>query len=73
MKKQKNAPQILPREEWPYEVPENWVWTIWGTCGNFISGSGFPKEYQGKTECTIPFYKVGSLKYTDCNPDSRNT
>lgn len=27
MKKQKNAPQILPREEWPYEVPENWVWT----------------------------------------------
>jgi len=27
LKKQKNAPQILTREEWPYEVPENWVWT----------------------------------------------
>lgn len=27
MKKQKNAQLVLPREEWPYEVPENWVWT----------------------------------------------
>lgn len=27
MKKQKNAPLVLPREEWPYEVPENWIWT----------------------------------------------
>lgn len=27
MKKQKNAQLVLPREEWPYEVPENWIWT----------------------------------------------
>lgn len=27
MEKQKNAPLVLSREEWPYEVPENWVWT----------------------------------------------
>ena len=23
----KASAKILPREEWPYEVPENWVWT----------------------------------------------
>ena len=36
MKKQKNAPHILPREEWPYEVPENWVWTRLGELCNEI-------------------------------------
>ena len=24
----KASAKILPREEWPYEVPENWVWTF---------------------------------------------
>lgn len=36
MKKPKNALQILPREEWPYEVPENWVWTQLGDLCNEI-------------------------------------
>ena len=56
---------LVPAEEQPYSVPENWCWTRWGNCGNFIAGSGFKNEFQGFTEYTIPFYKVGSLKYSD--------
>lgn len=67
MPKNKKTQPILPREEWPYDVPKNWIWTHWGTCGKFVAGSGFPKEYQGRTEYPIPFYKVGSLKNADHN------
>lgn len=58
---------LVPDWEQPYKVPENWCWTYWGACGNFQAGSAFKKEYQGLTEYEIPFYKVGSLKYS--NPD----
>lgn len=56
---------LVPVEEQPYEVPENWCWTIWGMIGEFVVGNGFKKEYQGFTGYEIPFYKVGSLKYAD--------
>lgn len=49
----------------PYEVPKNWVWTKWGTLGEFIAGVGFKPKYQGKIGLEIPFLKVGSLKYVD--------
>ena len=58
---------LVPDWEQPYKVPKNWCWTYWGACGNFQAGSAFKKEYQGLTEYEIPFYKVGSLKYS--NPD----
>ena len=67
---------LVPEEEWPYEVPGNWCWTKWGASGDFIAGSGFKNEYQGFTEYVIPFYKVGSLKYSDANGliyDNSNT
>lgn len=44
MKKQKNAPQILPREEWPYEVPENWVWTVAKNTVNLYRGVSYKKN-----------------------------
>lgn len=56
---------LVPVEEQPYEVPGNWCWTYWGDIGEFTSGSGFKNEYQSFTEYQIPFYKVGSLKYSD--------
>lgn len=55
----------VPKEEWLYELPEGWEWVYWGGCGKFEAGSGFKNEFQGFTEHEIPFYKVGSLKYTD--------
>lgn len=53
---------LVPDWEWPYKLPENWRWTNWGECGEFVAGSGFKNEYQGFTNYDIPFYKVSSLK-----------
>lgn len=56
---------LVPKEEQLYEVPENWCWVHWGDVGEFVAGSGFKNNYQGFQEYDIPFYKVGSLKYSD--------
>ena len=56
---------LVPDWEWPYTVPKNWCWAHWGSCGEFIAGNGFKNEYQGFQNLPIPFYKVGSLKYSD--------
>lgn len=53
---------LVPDWEWPYKLPENWCWTNWGECGEFVAGGGFKNEYQGFTNYDIPFYKVSSLK-----------
>ena len=53
---------LVPDWEWPHKLPENWCWTNWGECGEFVAGSGFKNEYQGFTNYDIPFYKVSSLK-----------
>ncbi|MCL2356563.1 MAG: restriction endonuclease subunit S [Defluviitaleaceae bacterium] len=59
------AQALVPEDEQPYAVPENWVWTYWKVCGNLTAGIGFKPAFQGFTEYDIPFYKVGSLKHTD--------
>ena len=67
---------LVPESEQPYPVPGNWCWVYWGVCGDFQAGSAFKNEYQGLTEYKIPFYKVGSLKYSDSNGilyDTSNT
>ena len=67
---------LIPESEWPYQIPKNWCWVYWGACGSFTAGNGFKKEYQGYTEYPIPFYKVGSLKYSDSDGilyDNSNT
>jgi type I restriction enzyme, S subunit len=71
-KKQKSIEELLeealvPEEEQPYKVPENWVWVRLKHLVDFFSGSAFPKQYQGYNDLEIPFYKVGNLKDTDSN------
>lgn len=47
-----------------------------GALGLFVSGSGFPHEYQGMEGEELPFYKVRSLSTADCSGvihDDRNT
>lgn len=66
---------IVPGYE-PYKIPDNWCWTQWKMCGEFVAGSAFKEKYQGIPDLEIPFYKVGSLKYADNNGllyDSDNT
>lgn len=67
---------FVPVEEQAYLIPENWCWVYWGDIGEFIAGNVFKNEYQGFIEYQIPFYKVGSLKYSDENGvlyDNSNT
>ena len=67
---------LVPESERPYKVPGNWCWVYWGVCGDFRAGSAFKNEYQGLSKYEIPFYKVGSLKYSDSNGilyDTSNT
>ena len=58
---------LIPNWDEPYRLPENWCWIHWGNCGQFIAGGAFKEKYQGFLGLPIPFYKVGSLKYSDNN------
>lgn len=52
---------LVPKEEQPYQIPENWVWTRLGFVSTVITGTTPSKknlEYYG-TE--IPFFKPGDL------------
>lgn len=58
---------LLPREEWPYELPEGWVWTRLGNLTRIIGG-GTPKtsvkEYY--EEGNIPWISPADLSgYSD--------
>lgn len=46
---------------------DSWQKTFWGMCGTFIAGDAFKREYQGLKDNKIPFYKVGSLKFSNEN------
>lgn len=56
---------LIPNWDEPYNLPNNWCWTYWGNCGQFVAGGAFKEKYQGQKGLPIPFYKVGSLKYSD--------
>lgn len=56
---------LIPKTEQPHVVSENWIWIPWSLCGDFIAGSAFKTDLQGHTSYAIPFYKVGSLKYSE--------
>lgn len=58
---------LIPNWDEPYKLPDNWCWIHWGNCGQFIAGGAFKEKYQGFLGLPIPFYKVGSLKYSDNN------
>lgn len=58
---------LVPVEEQPYKIPDNWVWTRLGKISKLSGGSGFPEKYQDFLDKNIPFYKVGSLKNIDDN------
>ena len=72
----KAKPDFVPEAKQPYKIPHNWHWVQWGEVGTFTAGNAFKNEYQGFLEYKIPFYKVGSLKYSNAKGyiyDSSNT
>lgn len=58
---EKLAQALVPREEWPYELPKGWVWTYMGNIAEWGSGGTpsrkHPEYYGGE----IPWIKTGEL------------
>ena len=46
------------RIEWIGKIPEHWTEGYLKRFGYFISGTGFPHEYQGNMDGDYPFFKV---------------
>ena len=44
-----------------YELPEGWVWAKVSTICQVVSGCGFPKKFQGKSNRDFPFFKVRDI------------
>ena len=45
----------------PFEIPENWVWTMLGNIGEIITGTTPPKDNKEYYGGNIPFYKPTDL------------
>ena len=52
---------LVPEEEWPYEVPENWCWTTMGVVAEWGSGGTPSRKNPAYYEGTIPWIKTGEL------------
>lgn len=57
--KLKNA--LVPEEEQPYQIPENWVWTRLGEVFEWGSGGTPPRKEKENFEGKIPWFKTGEL------------
>lgn len=55
---------LVPREEWPYEVPENWCWTRLRNVADWGSGGTPSRKYLDYYSGNIPWIKTGELD--DC-------
>lgn len=31
--------EVVPKSEWPYVIPENWIWSYWKNCGKLVAGN----------------------------------
>lgn len=66
-KKEKTVEELLqealvPEEEQPYELPDNWVWVRTGTLNNIVTGSTPCKKNEDYYGGSIPFFKPADLK-----------
>lgn len=53
---------LVPEDEWPYEVPGNWVWTRLGKIANFIGGGTPSKSVAAYWNGDIPWASVKDIK-----------
>lgn len=52
---------LVPAEEQPYEVPENWVWVRLGAIAEIVTGGTPSKKHPEYYGGNFPFYKPGDL------------
>ena len=52
---------IVPVEEQPYEVPENWCWTYLGQVADWGSGGTHSRKHPEYYGGSIPWIKTGEL------------
>lgn len=52
---------LVPAEEQPYEVPENWVWVRLGTIAEIVTGGTPSKKHPEYYGGNFPFYKPSDL------------
>lgn len=57
--KLKNA--LVPEEEQPYQIPDNWVWTRLGEVFEWGSGGTPSRKEKENFEGKIPWFKTGEL------------
>ncbi|MDD9267856.1 restriction endonuclease subunit S [Paenibacillus sp. GCM10023248] len=53
---------LIPMEEQPYGVPENWIWVRTGTVNDIITGSTPPKANEDYYGGDFPFIKPADLE-----------
>ena len=52
---------LVPREDWPYEVPENWCWTYMKNVARWGSGGTPSRKHIEYYNGNIPWIKTGEL------------
>ena len=52
---------LVPAEEQPYEVPENWVWVRLGAIAEIVTGGTPSKKHPEYYGGSFPFYKPSDL------------
>ena len=55
---EKLAAALVPEEDWPYELPENWCWVRLGNINEFQSKSVDPQK---EPDETFELYSVPSI------------
>jgi type I restriction enzyme S subunit len=60
-------------DESEYELPQGWAWLPLGHVGNWATGCGFPKQYQGEATGEYLFCKVSDMNLPGNEIEIRTT
>lgn len=52
---------LVPQEEWPYELPEGWQWVRLSAVADVVTGSTPSKKIEEYYGGTVPFFKPADL------------
>ena len=58
---EKLAQALVPVEEQPYQVPENWGWTKQGSVSKFLNGRAYKQTELLEDDTLTPVLRVGNL------------